>query len=183
MKTKTMFIALLAMSVFFASAVYAYDKQNCPVGNRGNMMCGKGGGMCCQKGGGMCQKDSASCCPIMAKLMKKSGFILKHQSELGLTDEQVKTIKDIQLQAEKDKIQKTADKELFMVDLKSILSQDTIDVQAANALIDKNAANMSAGAKAGIAAYAKLKSTLTPEQVTKMKDIWKNKEAQGHKGR
>ena len=34
-------------------------------------------------------------CPVAGKLMMKAHMLLKHQTDLGLTDEQVKSIKDM----------------------------------------------------------------------------------------
>jgi hypothetical protein len=63
-----------------------------------------------------------------------------------------------------------------MLDLKSKLSEDKVDVEGGNTLIDQNFAAASAAAKSDLAAYAKLKSLLTPDQMTKMKALHKQME-------
>ncbi len=115
--------------------------------------------------------QSESQCPIANKLMMKSHFLLENKSDIGLTDDQVKSIKELKLQAEKDSIMQAADMKTFMLDLDSNLSEDKVDVEATSALIDKGFASASAGAKTNLAAYAKLKSILTPDQIAKMKAL------------
>jgi len=110
-------------------------------------------------------------CPITDKFMMKAHFLLENKSDIGLTDDQVKTVKDLKLQMEKDSIRQSADKKTFMLDLKSKLAEDKVDVEGANALIDQNFTAASAAAKSNVATYAKLKSILTPEQIKKMKAL------------
>src|SRR5439155_47780 len=92
-------------------------------------------------------------------------------SSIGLTDDQVKAIKDLKLQMEKDSIRQSADMQTFMLDLQSKLGEDKVDVEGSNALIDKGFASASASAKSNLEAYAKLKGLLAPEQITKIKTL------------
>ena len=114
-------------------------------------------------------------CPVADKFMKKAHLLLENKTELGLTDDQVKAIKELKLQAEKDGIRQNADKEIFMLDLKSKLEEDKVDVEGANALVDKGFASAATATKSNVEAYTKLKASLTPEQLKKMKEILKNK--------
>lgn len=110
-------------------------------------------------------------CPIAGKVAKKSHMILENSQALGLTDEQVKTVKDLATKTEKDNIQSEAAMKTFQLDLKSKLQEDKVDVEGTNALIDKNTAAMAQAMKANVEAYAKLKAVLTPEQHQKLKAL------------
>jgi Spy/CpxP family protein refolding chaperone len=137
-----------------------------------------GKGTCSVKGGqghmgrGCCQGQ----CPVAGKVLKKAHMALEHRADLGLTDDQVKTISDLKLKVEKDGVAQNAEKETFMLDLSAKLKEDTVDVAGIDALIDKNFASMSTAIKSNVDAYAKLKSVLTPEQQKKLKELWGDKE-------
>ena len=139
-----LFVLFLGMFVFLGSSAFAHDR-----------------------GGSQCESQ----CPIANKFMMKSHFLLENKSEIGLTDDQVKTIKELKLEAEKDSIMQAAGMKTFMLDLQSKLSEDKVDVEGTSALIDKGFASASAGAKSNLAAYAKLKGLLTPDQMVKMKAL------------
>jgi len=155
MMKKMMFLLVLGMAVFFSSTAYAHFWSGKHEGKECPMKMGKE----------HCQ------CPIAEKFMKKADFLLENKSDIGLTDDQVKTIKELKLQMEKDSIRQSADMKTFMLDLKSKLAEDKVDVEGANTLIDQNFTAASAAAKSNLAAYAKLKSLLTADQMTKMKAL------------
>ena len=155
MMKKMMFLLVLGTAVFLSSTASAHfwngkcKGKECPLKTEKE---------CCQ-------------CPITDKFMKKAHFLLEQKSEVGLTDDQVKTIKELKLQMEKDSIRQSADKKTFMLDLQSKLSEDKVDIEGANTLIDQNFAAASAAAKSNLATYAKLKSLLNPDQIKKMKTL------------
>ena len=155
MMKKMMFFLFLGMVVFLSSTAFAdiWDGKckgkECP--------------MSMEKG--HCQ------CPITEKFMKKARFLLENKSEIGLSVDQVKTIKELKLQMEKDSVRQSANKKIFLLDLKSKLAEDKVDVEGANALIDESFATASAAAKSNLATYAKLKSLLNSDQITKMKAL------------
>ncbi len=153
MMKKTMLFLVLSMAVFLSAAVPAHAWD--------------GKGKECPPGMG---KEHGPC-PIADKFMMKAHFLLENKDEVGLTDEQVKAIKELKLQAEKDGIRQFADMKTFMLDLQYKLSEDKVDVEGANKLIDKNFIVASAAAKANVEAYAKLKGFLSPEQIKKMKAL------------
>ncbi len=152
---KKMLLLVLAMIVLMSSTVFA------------NSWSGEGKGKECPVG----VAKEHSQCPIMEKFMKKTRFLLENKSEIGLSDEQVKTIKGLKLQIEKSEVQQRADRETFILDLKSELAEDKIDVEGANKLIDGNFDAAATAAKANFSTYAKLKGLLTSDQVTKMKAL------------
>ena len=121
------------------------------------------GGKMCQfsHGGKWGRSEEKNPCPIMSKFFHTSHEILEHKTELGLTEEQVKSVKDLKLDMEKRSIKQMADMQIFMLDIKSKLGEDKVDTDQVNAMIDQGFANMSATAKDSVASYAGLKGILT----------------------
>ncbi len=159
MLKRMMLIVFLGMTVFFDSPAFAHSMDH-----------------------------GQSQCPVANKFMMKAHFLLENKAELGLSEDQVKTIKALKLQMAKDNIRQGADMQTFMLDLNSSLSEDKVDVEGTNVLIDKGFASAMAAAKSNLDAYAKLKGLLTPEQITKMKALHekmemkeKEEEAEGGK--
>ena len=105
----------------------------------------------------------------------KSAFLLENKEGIGLSDDQVKTIKALKLEVEKTSVRQGADMQIFMLDVMAKLHEEPIDVDGTNALIDSGSTGMSSSVKSVVAAYAKLKGVLTAEQVVKAKAIWSKK--------
>ena len=122
-----------------------------------------------------CKGGDDTKCPIVGKLMKKAGFFLENQKEIGLSEDQVTQIKAIKMEAKRGYIRAGADMEIFELDLKEKLSDPVLDTDSVNAMIDQASAGMASGAKASIASYVKLKAVLSPEQMAKAKEIWISK--------
>ncbi len=156
---------LVLGSAFLTQNVWA----ECPMGKgdcQGQKQCAVSGGH---------GQDESSPCPIIDKIMKKAHFLLENWEEIGLSQEQVNTIKDLKLQDKKSMIRGGADMEIMMLDMKSKLSEEVLDVEGMNAMIDEGMAQMTQSAKASVDVYAKLKAVLTPEQVEKAKALWTKK--------
>lgn len=107
--------------------------------------------------------------------MKKVKLIYRFQEELGITDEQLESLKTIKNTVKKDIIMKKAEIEVISVDIKAALEVDDIDVTAVNALIDKKYEIKKAKAKITVEALAKLKNVLTPAQKDKLKMLIKER--------
>ena len=119
--------------------------------------------------------DDAYPCPIVDKIMKKAHFLLENKDEIGLSEEQVDTIHDLKLQVKKSLIRNEADMQIMMLDMKSKLGDETLDVEGLDAMIDQGMGQMAQTAKANVDVYAKLKAVLTPEQAEKAKALWTKK--------
>lgn len=146
-------IVLMLAVCFVLSASYAYSEDH-------GMMKGKmKGGM---KGS---QEDMGD------QFCDKAMMILKNREELGLSEEQIKKVKDLKMSVKKDLIRKKADIEIIALDIKSAMWGDVIDVNAVNALIDRKYDLKKEKAKSLVAAHAALKTVLTEEQKKKLKDI------------
>ncbi len=119
--------------------------------------------------------EGAYQCPLTDKLMMKAKFMLENKDEIGLTDEQVKKIKEIKHSAKKAYIRQSADMEILHIDIEDMMSEPKVDVQGIDTLIDQGSASMTASMKKAVQSYADLKAVLTDEQMTKLKEIWKKK--------
>ena len=107
------------------------------------------------------------------KVFHKAMTLIKNQEELGLTDEQIKKVKDLKIATKKDVIKKKADIEILGLDIKAALWEDTVDLNALNALIDTKYELKKEKTKSLVAAYVELKGVLTEEQKTRLKDLCK----------
>lgn len=110
---------------------------------------------------------------IEEKVSYKTRLFLKNQEELGLSDEQIKKIKDLNLQTMKDSIKAKAEIEIIALDIKAKMQEETIDTAAINKLIDEKYELKKAKAKSSVKAYAGLKNILTKEQKEKLKGLFK----------
>lgn len=127
----------------------------------------------CEYGKGKCPKgDSEYVCPIVGKFMSKAEFYLDNQKEIGLTDEQVASIKTLKLEVKKAYIRALAESQVFELEVHGKMSEPKVDAEAIGVLVDGMAAGMVKSTKDAVANYAKLKAVLTEEQSTKAKEIW-----------
>ena len=107
------------------------------------------------------------------KILKKAYFFLKNSKELGLSDEQIVKIKALKVGVKKELIQQNADIEILGIDIRTAMYTDSIDTDAVNKLISKKYDLKKAKAQYLVTKYVELKSILTAEQKTKLKDLWK----------
>jgi len=107
------------------------------------------------------------------KFYKQAMLIITNQEELGISDAEVKTIKDLKIATKKDLIAKKAEIDLIAIDIKAALWEDTIDLGSVNTLIDRKYELKKQKTKALVAAYAALKGMLTKEQIKNLKGLCK----------
>lgn len=112
------------------------------------------------------------------KFYKKAHMILMNQEELGLTDDQAKQIKDLKINTKKSVIKTNAEIELITLDAKVLLYEDKIDTKKLDALIDKKYDIKKEKAKTLVQSMATLKGFLTPEQMSKLKELYKQSACQ-----
>ncbi len=108
---------------------------------------------------------------LSSKFYLKAMMVIKNQEELGLSDEQVKKIKDLKITTKKEVIRKKAEIDILAIDIKAAMWEDSVDVNAVNALIDKKYELKKEKTKALIAAYVALKNVFTEEQKKKLKGL------------
>lgn len=163
---KKLFVLMIAGALLLSPSI-SYAEH----GGHGD--CGK---KCAFKKGGHGGGEEYQC-PITAKFMKKAHFYLENETALGLSEQQVETIKDLKFTMEKGYTQSMAGHQLLMLDVMNALSKPEIDVPAIHALMDQQIPEMAAFAKETVTNFAKLKSVLSKEQAAKAKELWSAKKA------
>jgi hypothetical protein len=112
------------------------------------------------------QKES-----IKAKFLKTVRLIYLYQDELKVSDEQLSKIKELKVALKKDLIQKKAEIKIIKIDIRSLLHEHEVDVDAVNRLIDQKYEIKKAKSKMVVESYAKLKKVLSKEQMDNLKQI------------
>lgn len=121
------------------------------------------------------EREGCTRLDLEEKFFHKAQFLLEHQGELNITEEQKKAITDLKLKIQKEIITKKAEIDVIALDIKQKVSEETLDEGAVNALIDQKYEIKKAKEKLLVNAYAGLKGILTEAQKAKMKEIWKSK--------
>ena len=116
-------------------------------------------------------------CCFAEKFFHFAHSILENHEELGLTDVDVKKVRDLKIGTKKGMIRNRAEVELLMVDIISSLYQEKPEISEINKLIDKKFEIKKAGMKKLIAAFVGIKKLLSKEQMKQIKAICK---AEGH---
>lgn len=114
---------------------------------------------------------------LESKVFHKAKFLLAHQDEIGLSEEQASRIKDTKMALKKDLITRNAGIEVAALEVHEALSADKVNASAVNALVDKKYELKKQKAKRVVEAYTQLKGILTDEQQSEMKAMWKDKES------
>ncbi len=108
------------------------------------------------------------------KFFKKVLMIYLYEDELKVNDKQLDQIKELKVALKKDLIQKKADIDVIKVDIRPLLYEDEIDVDAVNKLIDQKHEIKKAKSKKVVESFAKLKKILTKEQMDKLRKIFRD---------
>lgn len=123
------------------------------------------------------QKEQCSKCEAKAQqckisqLKKKVQPLWFNKEALDIKEDLLNKIKDIKHGAIKELIQLSADKEIVMVDLKSAMWADLIDVNVVNKLIDDKYAFENKTAKTYIKAIGDIQKVLSEEQRAKWHEM------------
>ena len=155
--TRTCFIGILVVAILLVAD---------PVGTlfAGNSS-GQRGEFCPYASAGKFKKDMES------KFFKKAHVFLAKKEELGLSDEQINTIKELKLNVKKEIIRHNSDIQIAALDIKSQTHVIEMDTGALDLLIDQKYEYKKAKAKMLMQAYAELKTILTTEQHDKLSEI------------
>ncbi|HXY55617.1 MAG TPA: Spy/CpxP family protein refolding chaperone [Nitrospirota bacterium] len=97
-------------------------------------------------------------------------FLWKKLMGLGLSDQQIDTLKEIKTRVTKDTIKKRADLQLARVDLRELLRKDPVDMKAVEASLKKIESASTDLKLSHIKAREEMKAVLTPEQRKKLKE-------------
>ena len=133
-----------------------------------------------------CARKGGHHADMSRMFFKKAKMVLAHHEQIGLSDEQVETIRALKLEIKKAVILQKAEIEVVGLDVKAALREEKVDVKRLNMLIDSKYTAKAAKAKTVIGAYAKLKAQLTSdqwEQLWELKKAGKNKPAEGWHGK
>ena len=116
-------------------------------------------------------------CCFAEKFFHVAHSILENHEELGLTDVNLKKVRDLKIGTKKSMIRNRAEVELLMVDIISSLYQEKPDISEINKLVDKKFEIKKAGMKKLIAAFVGIKKLLSKEKIKQIKAICKS---EGH---
>ncbi len=97
------------------------------------------------------------------------------QQEVGLSDSQIKKIKDIKFSTDKDVVKLRSDMELKEIDLREELSKDNPDMAKVEKLIRAKHSIMADIELAKVKEYTEIKKVLTPEQIEKFKQAMESR--------
>jgi len=160
MKRNLMFTALIAALLFSFTpfALANHGEGRCPMGKSAH----------CK---GSYEHGQKSPCPITNQFLGMAHEALEHQKDLGLSADQVKAIRELKIEAMKRSVRQMADMQILMIDMKSKMKADVLDVKGLNDLIDKGSATMAASTKETVKDYDKFLKVLTDEQRTKLKSV------------
>jgi len=107
-------------------------------------------------------------------------MILSNKDALGLSEEQIKNVKDLKMKTKKDLIRMDAEIDVTRLDIESAMWDETADTETINKLIDKKYDLKKEKAKSLVAACNALKGILTKEQNDKMKEMCKEHKKEMH---
>ena len=98
--------------------------------------------------------------------------LLRHQKDLGLTDEQVTKLKTVALDRDREKIRANADVQVAERELRALIRDEKTDLSAIEAKVKERAAFEAVLRFIGIKAKRELFGLLTPEQREKQKALF-----------
>lgn len=169
---KILMVLMLGMVLSMPGAVWAdkgdHDCAKCPA-----KICPLMKKDCKQKECMKCAEEKKN--SLKEKFFYKAGLFLKHADEIGLSEEQVKQIKDLKHSTKKAYVMKKAEIEVAAIDFQAGL-YGKVDVNAMNGIIDKKYDLKKEKAKMLVKAYADLKNILSDSQMEKIKELYKEKQ-------
>jgi|SRR5215217_1010667 len=108
--------------------------------------------------------------------------LLKNKQQLGLTDEQIVTLRTRALDVDRAVIRADADVRISERELRALLRDDQTDLSAVESKVREQEAFKSTARMIGIKARREFIAMLTPDQKTKLKMLWEEhpRLSQGH---
>lgn len=130
-------------------------------------------GMMCMKGGmaGMCGDIDMMTWPRIHQSCRLPDFYLKHQTELGLSDEQVDALQRALVSVQKEAILKGAQVKALELELSDMVTRPDFKLQEATAKLKEVEDARQALRSAMLGAAASARDSLSPEQLKKLKDL------------
>jgi Spy/CpxP family protein refolding chaperone len=100
------------------------------------------------------------------------GMLLRNQQQLGLTAQQVDSLRKLGMDARRAEIRRSADQKLARVDLMSLRFTDPVDMGKVEAKVREIEKLKGDGTIARFRTAEAAKAQLTPEQKEKLKGMW-----------
>ncbi len=97
--------------------------------------------------------------------------VLEKRDQLGLSDEQVKAIKDLMKETQKNLIKQDADIKTLKVEINTLMWESPLDTEKINNLLAEKYKLKKDKAKYLVSAHDKLNKILTEEQLKKVKPV------------
>lgn len=110
---------------------------------------------------------------LKEKFYHKAHFMLQNAEAIGLSEDQVMSIKQQKIDLEKMLIARHAEIEIAALDIKAAMHAYPVDEAKLLSLVEQKYAIKEAKAKDLVKAYAKLRNGLSEAQNAKMKEVWK----------
>lgn len=107
------------------------------------------------------------------KFYDKVEILMAHQDHLGISDDQMKKVKEIKIKTKKEIIKTNADIDIIAVDLKAAMWEDPMDTAAIDKMLDKKYDLKKQMAKTLVAGCAEIQNILTKDQKDKLKALMK----------
>ncbi|HEY6086058.1 MAG TPA: periplasmic heavy metal sensor [Nitrospira sp.] len=101
--------------------------------------------------------------------------LLKNKQELGLSDEQIAKLRTVALDSDRARIRAKADVKVGQRELKSLIWDENADMSAIEAKVKEKESFEATVQIIGIKARRDLMGVLTPEQKTKLKALWEQR--------
>ena len=100
------------------------------------------------------------------------GMLLRNQQQLGLTTQQVDSLRTLGLDARRAQIRRRADRQIAQLDLMSLRFSDPVDMGKVEAKVREIEKLRGDGRIAAFRTADAAKAQLTPEQKEKLKSLW-----------
>ena len=110
---------------------------------------------------------------LEGKFFHKAHSLMQHQDEIGLSEEQIESVKMQKREVKKTMLMRNAEIEILAVDINAKLREYPVDEKALSDLVSQKADLEKERAVAMVKAFAQLKNTMTEDQYMAMKEIWK----------
>ncbi|HTL48672.1 MAG TPA: Spy/CpxP family protein refolding chaperone [Verrucomicrobiae bacterium] len=111
--------------------------------------------------------------PSPDSFFRKAGFLLKQKEQLGLTEEQVRSIRDLNTETKKNLIRGGAEIEIFELDIFTKLHDEGADPAEVQKLIEQKFDTQKKLSQNVADAYFRLKGTLDDRQQQTLNDLGK----------
>jgi len=122
-------------------------------------------------GGHGMESGMTGCCDMDGQMMGAEHHMAKHFKGLNLDEQQKASIDAIKSRMMKETIRRTADMRIVQIELKDLLSRDTVDMKTVEAKVKQLEMMKTEMHLSHIKAMEECKSRLTPEQRKKLREM------------